>query len=203
MKGLILKDFINLKAQSKVMLALFGFYFVLGVAGGNWEMLSFILTLLTVMLPITSLAYDERSKWDRYALTLPISRQDLVFSKYFLGLTFAGFTFALNLILRRFAGAEAFGDALTFSLGLFGVGLLILAILLPLNFKFGVEKSRLLMMVVFFLPVAAIMILVKAGIVLPIPNNLESLAVYAGIGVVLVFLASMAISTRIMNRKEM
>lgn len=203
MKGLILKDFINLKAQGKVVFMIFAIYIVLGIAGGNREMFSFVITLLMVMLPVTALAYDERSKWDKYALTMPISRQDLVLSKYLLGLILASSAFSLNLILQMLAGAEDFGDVLPFSLGLFGAGLLILAILLPLNFKFGVEKSRLLIMMVFFLPAAAIMILVKAGVVLSIPDNLDALAVYAGIGVVLAFLASMAISVRIMNRKEM
>lgn len=203
MRGLLIKDFINLKAQSRVMLVVFAFYVIMGIVGGNREMFSFVMIFLMIMLPITAMAYDERSKWDKYALTMPVSRQDLVISKYLLGLILAGTAFLLNIVLQLLAGAESIGEVLPLSLGILGFALLVMAILLPLNFKFGVEKGRLLMMMVLFLPAAVIMILAKAGSIPPIPDNLDALAIYAGIGVVMVFLISITISLRIMSRKEM
>lgn len=203
MRGLLIKDFIILKAQSRVMLVVFAFYVIMGIVGGNREMFGFIMIFLMIMLPITAMAYDERSKWDKYALTMPVSRQDLVINKYLLGLILAGTAFLLNIVLQLLAGAESMGEVFPLSLGLLGGALLILAILLPLNFKFGVEKGRLLMMMVLFLPTAVIMIMAKAGGIPPIPDNLDALAIYAGIGVVMVFLISIAISLRIMSRKEM
>ena len=34
--------------------------------------------MLALMMPITTLAYDERSKWDRYAAMLPYSPEQIV-----------------------------------------------------------------------------------------------------------------------------
>ena len=37
------------------------------------------------MLPISALGYDERCKWERYALSMPLRKKDLFFSKLLLG----------------------------------------------------------------------------------------------------------------------
>ena len=42
--------------------------------------------LLCGMIPVTLLAYDERSHWDQYALTLPVSRKEIVTGKYLIGI---------------------------------------------------------------------------------------------------------------------
>ena len=88
MTGLILKDLLNLKKQGKVYLILIIFYFAIGLVNENSSMFASMMTMVAVLIPITAMAYDERCKWDRYALTMPVSRKDMVMSKYLLGLIF-------------------------------------------------------------------------------------------------------------------
>lgn len=48
-------------------------------------MLGSVAMLLLAMLPISALGYDERCKWERYALSMPLQKKDLFFSKLLLG----------------------------------------------------------------------------------------------------------------------
>ena len=39
-----------------------------------------------MMITITSFSYDALAKWDRYALSLPLTRKDIVAGKYLLSI---------------------------------------------------------------------------------------------------------------------
>lgn len=202
MKGLILKDLLNLRKQGKVILLFVGFYFVLGIINQNGDSFGGVVALLFAMLAVTALAYDERAGWDKYALTMPVSRRDLVISKYLLGvlLSFAGFL--LNVVFQlAFARAEL-GDGLLISLALFGVGLFFLALMLPINFKWGVEKGRILMMIVLFGPTILITLLPRMGVAMPDETFLQSLMYILPVAVIVLFAISVWISLRIYEKKE-
>ena len=81
MKGLLLKDWYTLTRQLKFILAMLVFFSILP----GYSTVSFAL-VYAAMLPITALAYDERSKWDELAAMMPYSVRELVLSKYILGL---------------------------------------------------------------------------------------------------------------------
>ena len=99
MKGLLLKDLYNLEKQARSLLLIFVFYLVFSLIGENSNMFGGVVSIMMVMLVITSLAYDERSRWDRYALTMPVSRKEMVLSKYLLGLILLTFALLINIDL--------------------------------------------------------------------------------------------------------
>ena len=80
MKGLLLKDLVNLGKQARSLLLILVFYFVFALFGEDRTIFGGIISILMFMMVITSLAYDERAKWDRYALTMPVSRSLMVLS---------------------------------------------------------------------------------------------------------------------------
>ena len=98
------------------------------------------------MLPYTAMAYDERSKWDQLAAMLPYSTRDMVLSKFVLGWMFIAGAAGLSLVARTVTavfthqGADVAATFLYFC-----VAVLLLAVTLPLMFRFGVEKGRALM----------------------------------------------------------
>ena len=72
MKGLIAKDFLNLKRYSFTLiliLLLYGAIFLPMENGG----FAAVATVLCTMMVITTLSYDEMAKWDKYVLTMPIT----------------------------------------------------------------------------------------------------------------------------------
>ena len=41
--------------------------------------------MLLAMMPIYALGYDERCRWERYALAMPVRKSDLFWSRFLLG----------------------------------------------------------------------------------------------------------------------
>ncbi len=142
MKGLILKDLLNLRKQARIILLFVGFYFVLGVINQSGDSFGGVVALLFAMLAVTAMAYDERAGWDKYALTMPVSRRDLVVSKYLLGVLLSLAGLVLNLIFQFVFAKASLVDGQLVSLALFGVGLFFLSLMLPINFKWGLKRAH-------------------------------------------------------------
>ena len=202
MKGLILKDLLNLRKQARIILLFVGFYFVLGIINQNGDSFGGVVALLFAMLAVTALAYDERAGWDKYALTMPVSRNDLVISKYLLGVLLSFVGFLLNLFFQLVFVKAALLDGLLVSLALFGVGLFFLALMLPINFKWGVEKGRILMMVVLFGPTILITLLPRMGVPMPGEAFLQFATYVLPVASIALFAVSVWISLRIYRKKE-
>ena len=84
------------------------------------------------------------------------------------------------------------------------VALLYLSILIPLVYKFGVEQSRLLTIVVLAIPSLLAIALSKAGVSIPVLDEITP-AIFVAIGlvfVVCVMFISYVISVRIYLKKD-
>lgn len=153
MKGLLLKDLLNLKQMARVWSLLLAVFIVIGFAQRSPAYVGGMLMMLTLLLPMNALAYDENAKWDRYALTMPFSRRDLVMSKYLLAVLGAAATSAITLLCGLVMGFSA-AEALWMT-GLFlALGIGLSAVILPVLFRFGVQKGRMLMLLLVLLPMA-------------------------------------------------
>ena len=72
MKGLLLKDILNFKKQGVMFFFLIALWFFIGIRNKDIYYLSAIIAIMTLLVPITVISYDEKAKWERYALTMPI-----------------------------------------------------------------------------------------------------------------------------------
>ena len=146
MKGLLIKDFYTLAKQVWFFLI----FIVVFACMPGFSFLTFAIVYAT-MLPMTSIAYDERSKWDKLAAMMPYSKKDLVLSKYLLGLfiilataVFSCFAQAVIGIFTHTALNGAFFSQLVL---IICFAVIIESIELPVLIALGVEKGRLLMIV--------------------------------------------------------
>lgn len=153
MKGLLLKDTYMTVRLCRMFLLLDVVF--LGVwMFGNGDL--FFLTypcLLTTMVPMTLISYDEREKWDVFAATLPYSRAQIVSCKYLIGLCLSVLILAVaavGQIFRRTPGGTA--EFLTMLPVLMSACLLAPAVLYPFVFRFGAEKGR----VVYYVVIAVV-----------------------------------------------
>ncbi len=155
MSGLLLKDMLNLKKSMIFILAIA----VLWGVGGSGEYVGLFapLAVFYFSYAVTSSAAstDENCGWNKLETAFPLSRRRLVAERYLLGVISlaAG---AVVLILVRLAMSALFGmksDMLGMTLPavLFGVssGLILNAVMLPLQMKFGYVKSRLVSVLIF------------------------------------------------------
>ncbi len=163
MKGLILKDFINLKKNAKIFDVLTVLYAVMAITSRDAEFLSSILTMLFAILTLSIYSYDDLAKWDAYALTMPVSKDDIVRGKYImmLLLTLIGvvyssfFTLVINLYLKTdsiFHGFVSIGAGAA-------IVIIFYSIILPFVTKLGVEKARLVFFAVYIVPFIIVLVI--------------------------------------------
>ncbi|KAE9634088.1 MAG: type transport system permease protein [Epulopiscium sp.] len=202
MTGLILKDIYNLKRHSKVYVILLIFYFFLSRANGNATMFGSMLSILAVMLPITAMAYDEKNNWDRYALTMPLSRKDLVLSRYILGLIFALIAFIISIVSSLLFNKELLMESIIADISILSSVLLLIAFVFPVLFKFGIEKGRTLMIIILFAPTMLLVFLSNLGIKLPDEEALKPLLYFSPVAIIIIFILSIFVSISIYNKKE-
>ena len=202
MKGLLLKDLMNLKKQSLLLLVVIVFYLALSFASQSISVFGTMVTVMCAMLPITAMSYDERAHWDRYALTMPLSRRDLVVEKYLLGLLMLLGSLGLSLLVQAVAGLP-FGEALASSLSSLTVGLLFQLLTMPVMFKLGVEKGRVAMLAMIFIPALLIMLLPKEMESLLDGQTLGMLTWAAPVCVLALWFVSMGIALALYRGKEL
>lgn len=140
MKSLLLKDFYVITKQLKIFLVIIP---VIALTTG--EAMSTFSILLGAVLPMTAIAYDERSKWNELAAMMPYSKFDLIFSKYLLGYL-CMFGAALLVLIGQIIGKNIDivgidGDINVLRFAVMG-GLIFIAINTPILFKYGSEKGR-------------------------------------------------------------
>ena len=203
MKGLILKDIYNLKKQYRILLLMIAFYAVYSLFTEDAGFVTGILSMMMVMLTISSFDYDERSKWEKYALTMPVSRTDLVLSKYLLGFLLAVAAFIFNLIFLLVAPTEQKPEALPVAAAICGISLFFLFVMLPVLFKFGVEKGRMLMLLIFFVPTGAIVLLSKTELPSISEQFMRLLPWLCIVFLIIIAFVSVQISLSVYRKKEM
>ena len=205
MKGLLLKDFCLLKKQMKLMVVFVIFYAICAVAAKIPSMMGTMVILLSIMMPITSMSYDEAGQWYRYAFSLPIPRRTLVLSKYVLGFLVAlgGLVVSAigNLVVLSLTNWENSLESWLIIVGFLEIGMIFLSIIIPVLFQFGVEKGRLA--VGPSLLIAMLGSLLKtSGVPMPSAEVLQAILYSSPLFTFAVFLISFRISVRICQKKE-
>ena len=150
MIGLLKKDLYVADRTGRLLLVLaLVFSLIPGMA-------SFGTTYAVVMamtIPLNAVAYDEKSKWDRYAAMLPYKMGQLVWVKYLLSYLFTALAEVILVVcalVRERVSPTPSGveDLLGFSILLIGVMPIVIAFALPALYRFGSEKGRLVMLVI-------------------------------------------------------
>ena len=101
------------------------------------------LMMLLAMMPVYALGYDERCRWERYALAMPVRKSDLFWSRFLLGVIAVALGAAVQVLVALLAGR---GDLLSSLAVTAPAAILYLLIVLPLMMKLGVEKGRFLLL---------------------------------------------------------
>lgn len=208
MKGILLKDLYVYLKGGRYLVFLSLLYCIMAAGGSNTFFLS-CGVLFLAMTPITVMGYDERSKWDQYAVMLPYSRQNLVLSKYLLAfigimialLVYVGASFLFLLAGREISMAGVFQMV---SINLCGA-LFYVSINLPIMFRFGVERGRIGFLALTALLVGGIVALgviasdMEAAFQIPVWKITAAVFVLSAV----MFVVSIAVSKAIFEKREL
>lgn len=210
MKGLLLKDFCILKKQIKLMVVFVIFYAIWAVAAKMPTMMGTMVILLSIMMPISSMSYDEAGQWYRYAFSLPIPRRTLVLSKYVLGflVSLGGLVVSAigNIIILALTNRENALESWLTIIGFLELGVIFLSIIIPILFKYGVEKGRLFIVVIAVIPSLLVALLGStlktSGTLMPSAELLQAILYSSPLFTLAIFLISFRISVGICRKKE-
>ena len=206
MKGLILKDFLMMKSYVKTLAALFLIYAVMGFYNKNASFISFVIIFVSILMVMTTFSYDNYSKWDLFALSMPIRRKTMVTSKYLYALILCGgstlISIAVSIGTSLITGQGEFEEILGVNYSVAAAAVLVIAILIPAIYKFGVEKGRFILIAVYLIPVLLAFILPQNLIPVPTEQQVMTALYVSPIFLLLIFVLSYWLSCRIYLKKE-
>lgn len=149
MKGLLLKDWYQTVKYCRSYLVIVLVFLLLNFF--SQEKFGFMVIypfLLCGMIPVTLLSYDTASHWESMSLTLPYSRGQIVSGKYVLCLCIQGVVLLLTALTQTvkmcMQGAFSLSALLLFLMPLIAISLIFPTLMLPVIFRVGVEKGRML-----------------------------------------------------------
>lgn len=148
MTALLIKDCYTLTKQAKTFLLIIAvFAFIPGFA------LATMAVIYAAMLPMTALAYDERAKWDSLAAMMPYSARNIVLGKYLIGyiavVLISVLVLAAQTVMAAVKGVAIDPGMPASVLMSACFSTILLAVNLPIMFRFGVEKGRIAFLVIF------------------------------------------------------
>lgn len=212
MKGLLLKDFYTVKSQWKYIVFI-AIVFSLSFSGNGDGTLAAMFSFISTILLLNSLAQDEMDQWNKTALTMPLTCSQIVLAKYLFAILLCIFGTLCGMLLTVVIRLVGLGPDIM-PLELVAVSsavssaviLLVIALMVPMNLKFGVQKSRYVLLGFVAIPVLLGVLVDASG--LQIPSMMYFGVSGAGISVmvilvlVLIVYASFRVSVRIMEKKE-
>lgn len=211
MSGLLVKEYYTLRRYLKQYVILFVFFGAISFYLDSAIYFQAMVTMSICMLAFTGMSYDAAAGWDKFALTMPVSRKDVVRAKYVSCVIYGVIAVVLgtlfSVVIDKIHPMQDSEPILTviMAMTLICMILVIYSILLPLMYKMGVEKARILMVAVIMVPIFSIL-----GAAEYLPETLLSFIgqhvnLVAAVGVVLCILmyaASYYISVGIFSKKE-
>lgn len=212
MKGLLIKDFqlSLLNIRMLVIICVVSIFITSSSTGSASFVISYV-TIIFFMFVLTSISYDEMDHSISFLFTLPISRKTYVREKYVFslicGLIGLVFSTAVCIIVGAVKNVNLIEpDMIPAALGIYLTLLFIVALMLPIQLKFGGDNGRIALFIVFGVIVAAIFIgskilehfnIHEADIIKFLDLLLSSNTALAIPGFILLVLAALGISYKI------
>lgn len=162
MKGLLKKDFYQIWGYYKMYFAMTIIMELAAIWARNMFFVVYPIVMLC-MLPTNLQTLDENGKWDVYCGTLPCTRAQVVTGKYLIGLIVTLPVVVLAVTCQsvgmKMNGMFTWGEVRGLLVSCLGVSLTMPMVSLPLIFKFGAVKSRVVTYVGIAFVVGAVTVL--------------------------------------------
>lgn len=217
MKGLLVKDFRLMKGQKNFLILLFIMIAFVFISGMDASFFMGYLPFLFMIAAMSTITYDEFDNGMAFLMVLPISRKLYVQEKYLFGgvLGFTGLAsaFVLFLISEINKGSSmTFTQYILLFLCFLAFVILFLCLMIPIQLKFGSEKGRIVLFIIFFGIIGIVYLVSKITDKIPaqiieVFRGIQKLpfgilaALAVGIYILALFI-SLKISLGIMEKKE-
>ena len=167
-KGLLKKDLYNLATYKASLIIIILFCGIAIIGTESVQFAPIIICTIVGMISLSTFNYDEIAKSNKYILTLPTNRKEIVKEKFIfaIGATILGGLLGLFLTIivvnvlnfvrtDNVINLDYESLMITTISGMWGISL-IQAIQIPSIFKWGAEKGRIQMFVLLFVIIAVV-----------------------------------------------
>lgn len=211
MSGLLVKEYYTLRRYFKQYILLYIFFGVISIYMESLIYFQAMVTMSMSMLIFTGMSYDAMAGWDKFVMTMPVSRKEVVLSKYVSCVIYAASALIISIIFSVIVnnihpiGNSSLMPMLAMAATLCCLIFIIYSILLPMIFKLGVEKTRILMIAIIMIP---IFIILSVADYLPktaldfIEQHRTIFGVAGVVMSILIYIISYFISVGIFSNKE-
>lgn len=221
-KGLIKKDLYNLSSYKASLIIMIIFCGIAIVGTNAVSYAPLIICTITGMIALSTFSYDEIAKSNKYILTLPTNKKEIIKAKFVLAIggTILGgilgllLTILLTNVMNYIRPNELinldYGELLiSMVAAMWGISL-VQSIQIPSIYKWGAERGRIQMFVLIFILIVAIggigFLLMKSGFNMDM-EMLESFMNKFGMLLLIVlmfvmYFVSYKVSYRIYKNKE-
>ena len=213
MKGLILKDLYSLKGFQKQYLFIILFMIVWMIMFKNTSFVSIYIVVMGGTILLSTLTMDEGARFNRFALTMPVSVEKLILAKYLLLVMIIGVGTVMSLFFNWVTGVlfidmdamdwqGILASAIVFVLGY--------AIVLPASFRYGVEKGRYVYIFAMLLFAGVVIGGIRLGVTSGMEHMMEEVltesGLYLTVAMIILCVAVLTISyficIRLVRKKE-
>ena len=158
MRGLIIKDLLYIKSTWKNLTLMFIGSLLISIAAGNYTLAIVIVPMMLLTTGISTFQTDEFFNVESYTLSLPLTRKQIIISKYLFTLIMMVISTIIGLII--YGGIKVIADPGYRGLNVYMIrtllmlelsGLIVDSIFYPIIYRFGCEKSRLVLMSIIML----------------------------------------------------
>lgn len=215
-KGLIIKDFLQLKDFKIPLVFWTGVFIVLSLVFHLTNMIAILTSFGFGMMVIFAFTFDEMSNAERYITSMPFKRKEIVLSKYILSIIVTSIGAAvgniLNIIIQLVTMGKVEYMIRTLSVGMLGIFIMAIfnSIQIPCVLKNGAEKSRMAVFIIGGIIALICIAIYKFGKLLNIALPMTVLEriynqywffIYISL-IGIIYFVSYKISCRIYNKKD-
>ena len=215
MLGLIEKDLRLTLTRKQTLIIFLAIALFMGISMDGTFVIGYF-TMLATIMSIGTISYDEFDNGFAFLMTLPFERKTYVREKYLLSLLFVAAAWSIGTILYCIGSVvrhntAALADELPVMPVLIPLFYLAAAIMIPLQLKYGAEKSRLALAVIFGIIAAVIYgstrlldgtnILSRLAMALESISPVIALVALSGVCIIVSYVFYL-LSVRIIEKKE-
>lgn len=214
MKGLLIKDFCILNMQKRFFIIVVAMAVLLAFSGQSSEFIMGYLMMVFGIFAGSSISYDENNHGMGFIMTLPVNRKQYVRSKYVFMLLLILASLVLSLIFGIMGGIvkhQSIDFVETAGKGILMAAVMtaFISVFLALIIKYGAEKARVVILILF---AALVLALYASGIIkdeemFSIPLHIQKLSdgmlvIISCVSSAFFMLVSYGFSVRAMMKKE-
>lgn len=216
MKGLFVKDLKLMKGQKNFFFIIIAISVGIAAFSDDSSFMICFLPFVFSLFTLSTISYDEFDNGNAFLFTLPVSRTNYTVEKYCLALLLGGGAWVLAMILAvvfgMLKGTASVSDIAMIAVMILPTLIVIQAVMIPFQLKFGGEKGRIALIGALGLLFVIGIVVVKAAQMFGIDiadsiNNLPMVSMGVMVTALIVvaailLLVSMKISITIMKNKE-